>query len=95
MLASVTGNSACGGPGRIEVGLHNNDNDSNNSDCTESCNSRFFYNLIALRTVSNPYAQVAKVQSGATHWALITCHATWYEGTAQLLSLTQLKVHLF
>ena len=34
----------------------------------------------------------------ATHPALVTCKvscATWYEGTAQLLSLTELKLHLF
>ena len=37
-------------------------------------------------------------KSRATHQALITCYmscATWYEGTAQLLSLTELKSHLF
>ena len=37
-------------------------------------------------------------KSRATHRALITCTmscATWHEGTAQLLSLTELKSHLF
>ena len=37
-------------------------------------------------------------KSRATHPALITCNmqcATWYEGTAQLLSLTELKSHIF
>ena len=36
-------------------------------------------------------------KSRATQQALITCSvscATWYEGTAQLLSLTELKLHL-
>ena len=48
---------------------------------------------------SGPGAIVCK--SRATHRALITCNmscyvlATWYEGTAQLLSLTELKSHLF
>ena len=44
---------------------------------------------------SGPGAIVCK--SRATHRALITCkcRATWYEGTARLLSLTELKSHLF
>ena len=44
---------------------------------------------------SGPGAIVCK--SRATHRALITCNmgGTWYEGTAQLLSLTELKSHLF
>ena len=36
-------------------------------------------------------------KSRVTHRALITCNmscATWYEGTAQLLSLTELTLHL-
>ena len=57
----------------------------------------FFYDLLtALGTVSNTYAQVARAQSYATHQALIMCNmlcATWYEGTAQVLSLTELKSH--
>ena len=63
-----------------------------------------FYNLLtARRTVSNMYAQVARVQSCANHVrriehlprASVMLRATWYEGTAQLLSLTELKWHLF
>ena len=36
-------------------------------------------------------------KSRATHQALITCNmcSTWYEGTAQLLALTDFKSHLF
>ena len=37
-------------------------------------------------------------KSRATHRALITCSrscATWYEGTAQLFSLTEFQSHLF
>ena len=53
-------------------------------------------------TVSNTYAQVAQAQSCENHVqhierlsrASCLC-ATWYEGTAQLLSLTELKSHLF
>ena len=63
-----------------------------------------FYNLLtALRTVSNTYAQVAQAQSCANHVqhierlsrTSVMLHATWYEGTAELLSLTELKLHLF
>ena len=63
-----------------------------------------FYNLLtAPRTVSNTYAQVARAQSCANHVqhierlsrASVMLRATWYEGTAQLLSLTKLKSHLF
>ena len=66
--------------------------------------SRFFYNLLtAPRTVSNTYAQVARAQPCANHVQHIEClssasvmlRATWYEGTAQLLSLTELKSDLF
>ena len=55
------------------------------------------------RTVTNTHAQVAQAQSCANHvqhidhlsHARVMLRATWYEGTAQLLSLTQLKSHLF
>ena len=49
------------------------------------------YNLLtAPQTVSNRYAQVAQAQSCANHMQHIQrlSHATWYEGTAQLLSVT-------
>ena len=84
----------------------NNSNDNNNDIIIimiiiafKIRNSRYFYNLTAPRTVSN--TQVSRAQSCANHvqhiWALITCNmscATWYERTAQLLSLAQLKSHL-
>ena len=63
-----------------------------------------FYNLLtAPRTVSNTYAQVAQAQSCANHMqhierlsrASVMLRATLYEGTAQLLSLRELKSHLF
>ena len=49
------------------------------------------------------HAQVAGAQSCANHVqhierlsrASVMLCATWYEGTAQLLSLTELKLHLF
>ena len=51
----------------------------------------------------NTYAQVARPQTCANHVQHIehlsraTCRdsATWYGGTVQLLSLTELKSHLF
>ena len=56
----------------------------------------FFYNLLtASRTVSRTYVQVARAQSLANHVQHVMLRATWYEGTAQLLSLTELKSHLF
>ena len=64
----------------------------------------FFYNLLtAPRTVSNTYDLVALVQSCANRVqhierlsrASVMLRAAWYEGTAQLLSLTELKSHLF
>ena len=63
----------------------------------------YFYNLLtAPRTVSNTHPQVARAQSCANHVQRIdrlwraTCRvrATWYEETAQLLSLTEWKSHL-
>ena len=63
----------------------------------------FLQSLAAPRTVSNAYTQLPgrnRVQitcntSSANHVQLVVLSATWYEGTAQLLSLTELKSHLF
>ena len=76
---------------------------NNNNNHIQRCYLRFFYNLTAPRTVSNTYAQVARVQPCANHVqhikhlsrASVMLRATWYEGTAQLLRLTELKSHLF
>ena len=63
-----------------------------------------FYNFLTEpRTVSNTHGQVAQAQSCANHVqhierrsrASVMSRATWYEGTAQLLSSTELKLHLF
>ena len=59
--------------------------------------------LTAPRTVSSTYVQVAQAQPCANHVqhierlsrASVMLRATWYEGTAQLFSLTELKSHLF
>ena len=62
------------------------------------------YNLLtAPWTISNTYAQVVWAQSHANHVQNIgllyvqhvVLRAMWYEGTVQLLSLTELKSHLF
>ena len=71
-------------------------------NCIERLNSRFLQsphcaaNCLQQVRSSGPGAIVSK--SRATHRALITCNLqrdTWYEWTAQLLSLTELKSHLF
>ena len=82
--------------------LYINDNDHNNSNNshhhhyrTERRNSRFLQsphcpaNRLQHVRSSGQCASVCK--SRATHQALIACNmcATWYEGTAQLLSLTR------
>ena len=64
--------------------------------------TRDFHNLLtALQTVSNTYVLVAWAQSCANHVQHIerlsratTLCATWHEGTAELLSLTEFKSHL-
>ena len=79
-------------------------NNNNNDNRIQRRYSRFFYNLLtAPRTVCNTYAQVAWAQPCVNHVqhierlsrASVILRATWYEGTAQLLSLTELKSHLF
>ena len=84
---------------------NNNINNNNNNRIQRRYSSFFFfYNLLtAPRTVSNTYAQVARAQPCANHEqhieclsrASVTLRVTWYEGTAQLLNLTELKSHLF
>ena len=83
------------------LGLFHNSNDDNNNNRIQRRYSRFFYDLLtAPRTVSNMYAQVAWAQPCTNHVqhieplsrASVMLSATWYEGTAQLLSLAS---HLF
>ena len=77
--------------------------DNDNDNRIKGAIRDFLQFLAAPRTVSNTYAQVARVQSCANHVqhierlsrASVMLHATWYEGTAQLLSLTELKSHSF
>ena len=85
---------------------NNNNNDDDDYDDDDDDNNNFhhhhhhhhnrtvgaiqkFYNVLtAPRTVS---------LSRATHREIATCnmYATWHGGTAQLLSLTEFKFHLF
>ena len=83
---------------------HNNSHPNYNNNRIQSRKSEIFYSLLtAPRTVSDTYAQVARAQSCANHaqhtehLSRATCRVTctWYEGTAQLLSLTEFKSHLF
>ena len=83
------------------VGFNNNNNNNNNNS-TETSNLRFLQSPHCTRNClqhvrsSGPGAIVCK--SSATHRKLIMCNkpcATWYKGTAQLISLTELKSHLF
>ena len=73
---------------------------SYNNNHTEQHSSRIFSLLTASQTVSNTYLQVAWEEScklGATHQMLSMCnmlYTTWYEETAQLSSLTEMKSHL-
>ena len=58
---------------------NNSNNNNNNNNRIESCDLRFFCNLLSSPgTVSNTYAQVARSQSCANHVQHIEClsHAT-------------------
>ena len=66
----------------------------------------FFFTVSSQRRELSPactLAEVAQAQPCANHVqhierlsrASVVLRATWYEGTAELLSLTELKSHLF
>ena len=73
------------------------DNSNNNNNLIQKAQFEIFYNLLtAPRTISNMYAQVARVQitcnlSSACHVQHVVVRATLYEGTTELLSLTEFK----
>ena len=76
-----------------------NNNNINNNNRIERCNSKIFWqsphcavNRLQHRHSNGQDATVYK--SHATRWTLVTCNMSWYEGTAQLLSLTEFKPHL-
>ena len=76
---------------------------NNNNNRIQRRNSRFFTISSQRRELSQMYVQVARAQPCANHVqhierlsrASVMFRATWYKGTAQLLSLTELKSHLF
>ena len=81
-----------------------NNNNSNNNNRIQRRNSRFFTisslrrELSPTRTLKWPgrnRVQITCNTSSAYQVQHVVLHATWYEGTAQLLSLTELKSHLF
>ena len=82
---------------------NNGDNDGNNDDnCIEWRNSRLSFSphcaANCLRHIRSNSQGAIVCKLRATHRALITCTlscATFNERTAQLLRLTELKLHLF
>ena len=76
----------------------------NNNNRIESRNLRFF-TISSLRRKPSPMCtlkwpgrncvQITCNTSSAHHVLHIVLCATWYEGTVQLLSMTELKSHLF
>ena len=95
-------------PGTVNNNNSNNNNrndiNNNNNKRIQRRNSRFF-TISSLRRELSPtrtrmWPERSRVQitcnsSNAYHVQHVVLHATWYEGTAQLLSLTELKSHLF
>ena len=89
----------------IIITKYNNDNNNNDSNNRiQRHYSRFFTissqrrKLSPTRTLKWPRrnrVQITCNTSSAYHVQHVVLRATWYEGTAQLLSLTELKSHLF
>ena len=83
---------------------NNNNNNNNNNNRFERRNSRFF-TIPSLRREPSPTrtlkwpgrnrVQIPCNTSSAYYVQHVMLHAMRYEGTAQLLSLTDLKSHLF
>ena len=85
---------------QVSVGHNNN----NNNNRIQRRYSRFFTissqrrELSPTRTLKWPRRSCVQITcntSSAYHVQHVALSATWYEGTAQLLSLTDLKLHLF
>ena len=81
-----------------------NQADNNNNNCIQWRKSRFF-TISSLRREPSPTrtlewpgrnrVQITCNTSSAYHVQRVVLRATWYEGTALLLSLTNFKSHLF
>ena len=88
----------------IKMNSNNNNNNNNNNSRIQRRNSRFF-TIFSLRREPSPTrtlklpgrncVQIMYSTSSACHVQHVLLHATWYKGTAQLLSLTEFKSHLF
>ena len=83
---------------------NNNNNNNNNNNRIQRRYSRFFTissqrrELSPTRTLKWPRrnrVQITCNTTSAYHVQHVVLRATWYEGTAQLLSLTELKSHSF
>ena len=78
-------------------------NNNNNSNRIERFNLSFFSIVSSLRREVSPLRTLKCPGHNRVHimcntLTLIMCNmscATWYEGTAQLLRLTELKSHLY
>ena len=81
------------------INNNNNNNDNNNNNRIQRRYSSFFTissqhsELSPTRTLKWPRRN--RVQSERLSRASVMLRATWYEGSAQLLRLTELKSHLF
>ena len=83
---------------------NNNSNNNNNNNRIQRCYSRFF-TISSQRHELSPTCmlkwprrnrvQITCNTSSAYHVQHVVLRATWYEGAARLLSLTELKWHLF
>ena len=85
----------------LNVHQNNDNNDYDNNDRMVRRNSRCLHSphcaANCLQHVRSSGQGATVFKSRATHLALITCnmsYATWFEGTAQLLGLTEFKLHL-
>ena len=83
---------------------NNNNNNINNDNRIQRRNLRFFTisslhrQPSATPTLKWPgrnHVQITCNTSSAYHMQHVVLHATWYEGTVLLLSLTEFKSHLF
>ena len=83
---------------------NDNNNNNNNNNRIQRLNSRFF-TISSLHREPSPTCtlkwpgsnrvQITCNTSSAYHVQHVVLRATWYKGTAQLLSLTELKSHIF
>ena len=84
---------------------NNNNNNNNDDDDDDNYNNRIqmrnsrFFTILSLRRVRSSGPRRNRVQITCNTWSAylvqhVTLRTRWYEGTAQLLSLAELKSHL-